>query len=207
MAEELTYQEKPLARLERREWDRMWIEDTTDLDVPRVLYIGDSISHGTYLHATRLSERRILFNNFSTSKALDNPYYYPTLKMFIEQCERRDAIIFNNGLHGWHLTEEEYGGLYLDFIKKISRDFPSIPIYLVLTTEVSPSAGNAERVLPRNEEAKRVAAKLGLEVIDLWSVSREIADMRTDGVHLKPEGYETLAGAIVGFIKERIKMR
>ena len=101
MAEQLTYEEKrSKTSLERREWDRMWIEDTTDAQEPRVLYIGDSISNGTYLCATKAAERKILFNNYATSKALDNPYFYPQLKMFIEQCERRDAIIFNNGLHG-----------------------------------------------------------------------------------------------------------
>lgn len=203
MSEQLTYEEKrSKTSLERREWDRIWIEDTTEATEPRVLYIGDSISHGTYLNATKAAERKILFNNYATSKALDNPYFYPQLKMFIEQCERRDAIIFNNGLHGWHLSEQEYGELYLEFIKKLKADYPTLPIYLVLTTEINADVGNSERVLPRNEQAMKVAEELGLEVIDLYSVSVENAELRTsDGVHFTPEGYEVLAKAVVDAIK------
>ena len=94
MAEELTYEEKARgARLERREWDRIWIEDTTEATEPRVLYIGDSISNGTHLNATKAAERKILFNCYATSKAVDNPYFYPQLKMFIEQCEKRLAVL------------------------------------------------------------------------------------------------------------------
>ncbi len=205
MAEELTYQEKSLYdRLEKYEWDRMWIEDTTDKEAKRVLYIGDSISNGTYSHAATASQRKILFNNFASSKALDNPFYYPTVKTFIEQCKRRDAIIFNNGLHGWHLSEEEYGRLYLEFIKKLKADFPDTPIYLVLTTETVGSK-NSPRVIPRNEQAKAVAEKLGLKIIDLYSASLDNTALHTsDGVHFTQEGYEALGHAIADFMKERI---
>jgi hypothetical protein len=207
MAEELTYEEKAReARLERREWDRIWIEDTTEATEPRVLYIGDSISNGTHLNATKAAERKILFNCYATSKAVDNPYFYPQLKMFIEQCEKRDAIIFNNGLHGWHLSEEEYSRGYLEIIKKLSSDYPSIPIYLALTTAVNAEVGNSERVVPRNEKVLEIARSLGLEVIDLYSVSVENARLHTsDGVHFTAEGYEALAEAVVAFIKERIE--
>ena len=184
----------------------MWWEHADTEGVPRVLYIGDSISNGTHLNATNAAERKILFNCYATSKAVDNPYFYPQLKMFIEQCEKRDAIIFNNGLHGWHLSEEEYGRGYLEIIKKLSSDYPTIPIYLALTTAVNAVVGGSERVVPRNEKVLEIASSLGLEVIDLYSVSVENARLHTsDGVHFTAEGYDALAEAVVAFIKERIE--
>ena len=198
MAQELTYQEKPLnERLEKYEWDRMWIEDTEDKTAKRVLYIGDSISNGTFSRATEAAERKILFNNFASSKALDNPFYYPAVNMFIEQCPKRDAIIFNNGLHGWHLSEDEYGKLYLEFISKLKADYPETPIYLVLTTATK-GRESSPRVAPRNEEAKKVAAELGLGVIDLYQASLDNAALLgKDGVHFSPDGYSALGKCVV----------
>ena len=203
MAELLTYQEKSLSeRLEKFEWDRMWIEDTTDKEAKRVLYIGDSISNGTFSQATVAAERKILFNNFASSKALDNPFYYPTVKSFIEQCQRRDAIIFNNGLHGWHLAESEYGELYLDFVKKLREDYPDVPLYIVLTTATE-GREYSPRVIPRNDEALKAAEALGLKVIDLYSASIENAALHTkDGVHFTPEGYAALGKFIVDNLGE-----
>jgi lysophospholipase L1-like esterase len=71
---------------------------------------------------------------------------------------------------------------------------------------VNAEVGGSERVAPRNEEVLRIAKSLGLEVIDLYSVSVENAQLHTsDGVHFTAEGYEALAEAVVDFIKERIK--
>ena len=203
MAQDLTYQDSPLeSRLEQYEWDRMWIEDTTNKDAKRVLYVGDSISNGTFSHATVAAERRILFNNFATSKALDNPFFYPAVKMFIEQCPKHDAIIFNNGLHGWHLSEEEYGKLYLKFINKLKADYPETPVYLVLTTATE-GRENSPRVATRNEEAKKVAAELGLGVIDLYQASLDNATLLAkDGVHFSPDGYSALGRCVVDSLAE-----
>ena len=101
-----TYEERDIKTpLETYEWDNVWFEHT-EIETPdRVLYIGDSISCATRTVATELSGYSVIFDGFGTSKGLDNPYYKPSLKAFAIQEPRRDAIIFNNGLHGWHLAE------------------------------------------------------------------------------------------------------
>lgn len=199
-----TYQDKPqLGTLEKYEWDRMWIEDTEDSDALRVLYIGDSISCKTFPFATKAAEREIIFNSFATSKALDNPSFYPSVVSFIEQCPRYDAIIFNNGLHGWHLAEEEYGRLYLEFMTKLRGDYPDTPICVVLTTATAASVPNSERSAPRNEQAQSVAKALGLPVIDLYTPSVENASyLEPDGVHFTVPGYTALAQALVEQLRD-----
>ena len=63
--DKFTYQDKPLSdRLEKYEWDRMWIEDTTDKTSKRILYIGASTSAKIFPHATEASGRSILFNTW-----------------------------------------------------------------------------------------------------------------------------------------------
>ena len=60
--------------LEKFEWDNVWWEQADVTGVPRVLYIGDSISCATRHVATEAAEGKIFFDEFGTSKAVDNPY-------------------------------------------------------------------------------------------------------------------------------------
>lgn len=54
--------------------------------------------------ATEALNGEILFDGFGTSKALDNPYFQQSLHLFAAQEGYRDLVLFNNGLHGWHLS-------------------------------------------------------------------------------------------------------
>ncbi len=105
------------AKLERFEWDNVWWEQT-DSHADRVLYIGDSISCGIRRRATEASVNTLLFDGFGTSKALDNPYFQNSVSMFAAQQGKRCAVLFNNGLHGWHLSDDdEYKKLYTQFLR------------------------------------------------------------------------------------------
>ena len=102
MMEEMTYEfEAREHQLETYEWDNVWWEHTEINDLPRVLYIGDSISCGTRRVATATADKKILFDGFGTSKALDNPYFKDSLHIFAQQQGKRAVVVFNNGLHGW----------------------------------------------------------------------------------------------------------
>ena len=71
---EFTYENKDTNfELETFEWDNVWLDHITYPTLPRVLYIGDSISCGTRRVATIASGEKLLFDGFGTSKALDNP--------------------------------------------------------------------------------------------------------------------------------------
>ena len=101
-----TYEsENKTSKLETLEWDNVWWEHTENNIDKRVLYIGDSISCGIRHQITRLSNNNILCDGFATSKAVDNPYFKETLKLFMKQQNKCDAILFNNGLHGGHLDD------------------------------------------------------------------------------------------------------
>ena len=79
MSSEFTFQsELNGLALEDLEWDNTWWEQAPDKSLPRVLYIGDSISCGTRRQATFAAESKILFDGFGSSKALDNPYFMST---------------------------------------------------------------------------------------------------------------------------------
>ena len=196
-----TYENNTLqTTLETYEWDNTWLEQASRRDVPRVLYVGDSISCGIRKIATEQAGGAFLFDGFGTSKALDNPYFLPALRLFAAQQSRCDVILFNNGLHGWHLKEEEYGRLYGEAVRCLLQEFPGVSLYCVLSTSTDNEA-RAARVAARNEAVLAVAEHYGLPVIDLHTVSVQYAHLRTDGVHFSKEGYAALSRCILSALK------
>ena len=183
-------------QLETWEWDNVMINHTEDTQGKRLLYIGDSISCGT--RGVANEKQGVHFDGFGTSKALDNPYFKPTLSLFARQQGRRDAVLFNNGLHGWHLDDAtEYKEYYEDFVKYLLEEFKGTPIYIVLTTYYS-NEKRVNRVVARNEVALEIAKKYDLPVIDLYTVSINNKDLLTeDGVHFTKAGYEKLGEKIL----------
>ena len=182
---------------ETYEWDNTWIEHAGDSNRKRVLYIGESISCGTRHIATNLTDCRILFDGFGTSKALDNPYFEDMLRLFAAQESRRDAVLFNNGLHGFHLDDKtEYRNDYDKMVQFLLSEFRNTPVFILLTTHVADEAQN-KRVILRNLAATEVAKKYHLPTIDLYSVSAAMPDQLTDGVHFTQSGYQALAQTIL----------
>ena len=203
MSSEFTFQsELNGLALEDLEWDNTWWEQAPDKFLPRVLYIGDSISCGTRRQATFAAESKILFDGFGSSKALDNPYFEDSLRLFAKQQGYRQAVLFNNGLHGWHLEDSgSYAEYYLKTLRFLKAEFKNTPVAVVLTTAVSDPVRN-ERVKERNKAALSAAAQIGCHVIDLFSVSVKYSHLRSgDGVHFSDEGYTKLAEKIVKEVK------
>lgn len=196
---QFTYEsENTKTPLETYEWDNVWIEQTGNTTANRVLYIGDSISCGTRQIATRVSEETYLFDGFGTSKALDNPYLFDAIHLFAQQLTKTQTVIFNSGLHGWHLDDEtEYGEYYEKAIKFLLSEFDGKKIFLVLTTSVADSEREA-RVNKRNAAVLSLAKKYNLPVIDLYSTAVEFANLRCDdGVHYSGVGYNKFAEKIL----------
>ena len=181
---------------ETYEWDNTWIDHPND-DVKRILYIGDSIACSTRNGATELAEGKMVFDLFGTSKAVDNPYFKDALTVFANQQGRRDAILFNNGLHGWHLDDAtEFKKYYEDMLKFILGQFKGTPVAIVLSTFINREDVN--RVILRNNVMRELAEKYNLSVIDLFSVSENAKTLlQEDKVHFTVEGYMRLAKKIV----------
>lgn len=196
---EYTEQKTPL---ETYEWDNVWIEQTGNIGANRVLYIGDSISCGTRQIATRVSENAYLFDGFGTSKALDNPFLFDAIHLFAAQLPKIQTVIFNNGLHGWHLDDAtEYGEYYEKAIKFLLREFDGKKIFLLLTTSVADTE-REERVKIRNDVVKSLAQKYNLPIIDLYSTAALYTEFRLDdGVHYSGAGYNKFALKILEEIK------
>lgn len=192
-------------RLETYEWDKVWIEHANADDLTRVLYIGDSISCATRTVATAKAEGKLYFDGFGTSKALDNPYFQDSVRIFAKQQGTRRAVVFNNGLHGWHLDDEtEYAEAYEKMILFLLKEFSGTPLALLTTTHVA-NEDREKRVIKRNQLMADLAKKYDLPVIDFYTITKEHADLLSpDGVHLSKDGYKLLAEELVKRVSEII---
>ena len=121
------------------------------------------------------------------------------------ELPRPSIILFNNGLHGFRLSAEEYGRYYADFVDFLKFNFPETPIILVLTTDVKESPETTEKVVARNEQVLKIAAKKGCEVADLFNVSMEIESFHTDPFHFTDDGYSLLADVLIKKIEEVLR--
>ena len=191
--------------LETYEWDNLWIDHANVENLNRVLYIGDSISCATRRVATAKAEGKLYFDGFGTSKALDNPYFQDSVRIFAKQQGTRKAVVFNNGLHGWHLDDEtEYAKTYEEMINFLLKEFPKTPLALIATTHVAREDREA-RVIKRNNVMKALATKYGLPVIDFYTITNEHTELLSaDGVHLSKDGYALLAEELVKRVGEII---
>lgn len=203
MKSEFTYQaESIVSPLETYEWDNTWLERITEKSKKRVLYIGDSISCGIRRFATDAARGEILFDGFGTSKAIDNPFYFDSIRLFAAQEGERSAVLFNNGLHGWHLSAKEYAQHYEKMILFLKSEFKDTPLYLLLSTPVRNNPERKEEIIKRNKEVIRLSKKYGIKTVDVFSFAEEIKELgKDDGVHFTDEGYEALAKSLLSEIK------
>ena len=134
---------------------------------------------------------------------LDNPYLLESIKLFKKQSPKYDAVYVNNGLHGWHLDDEnDYPAYYEQMLCNILDEFKDSKVVIVLTTAVAKEERHG-RVKVRNGAVKKLAEKYNLDVIDLYTVSEENMNLLgDDGVHFTHDGYTVLSEYLVGEIKK-----
>lgn len=199
-----TFEAESKTPLETYEWDNVWFEHANNPEQLRVLYIGDSISCGTRHQATAATGEKIYFDGIGTSKAIDNPYLKASIRLYAAQQERRNAVIFNNGLHGFHLSTEEYAEHYENIVKFLLEEFAGTTVALVLSTTVKKEE-TAKKVIERNNAVLNIADKYNLPIIDIHTTSvARLSEIDEDGVHFSQAGYMPFANVIVKRLQELV---
>lgn len=188
------------AKLETFEWERIWWEHIDDPEKPRALIIGDSVSCGYRDILNKMLQGEIYLDGLGTSKAVDNPLFPKLIDYMYCQYQEYNTILFNNGLHGWHLSDDDFEKYYRELLCYVKKCFSDKRIVVILSTpvrkarELSVFDARNERVLERNRRAVLIAHEVGAEVLDLYSGLVEHPEMyREDGVHLLENGYTFLA--------------
>ena len=208
----MTYEENARTiPLETYEWDDIWYDHAPSEDKPRILLVGDSISRGYRTPVISALNDKYHTDNWASSKAVDNPAYIKQLDLVLSQAKDYKLIHMNNGLHGWHLSTEEYKLHYEKIICHIKENYPDTKLVLCLTTPVRNSktkelADRNSLVISRNEAVLELACKYDLPVTDLYnSPLLESSATYTDTVHQNEDGYKLLTGIVNSKIREVLK--
>ncbi len=184
------------------EWAIFRWEQTNDTKLPRVLLIGDSITNGYTPQVRTLLKDRAHVDMLATSKSVCDPAFL--LEVTLATDGYKHAVIhFNNGLHGWHLTDAQYEAGLRRLVEKLRALAPQAKlVWGNCTTSVTlpdkqlnPTA-NAT-VIRRNEIAARVMTELGIPIDDLYGAIVDHSDWHSDSLHFNAEGYAALAQSIV----------
>ncbi|MBR4959831.1 MAG: SGNH/GDSL hydrolase family protein [Clostridia bacterium] len=184
---------------ERFEWIHSWCDYTERNDLPRVLLIGDSITHGYQTKVRELLAGKYLVDYIATSYSVDCVFYNQLISAFAADS-KYDVIHFNHGLHGGHMTTEVYASGMDALTASLSR----IGKVILVTSTKTYNPGTDTptdfhtKVVERNAALIPLAEKYGCTIDDLYAVSASLplSAYSPDGTHFAEDGYTALAKAV-----------
>jgi lysophospholipase L1-like esterase len=202
--------EPPRVVRENIEWLDVWIPGNAVKDQPRVLLIGDSITRGYYKTVEDKLKGKAVVARLATSKSLGDPALLDEVRLVLGQA-KFDVVHFNNGMHGWGYTEEEYAKAMPDLVATIRKGAPNAKLFWATTTPVRVSGKPAEidpkteRVKARNKAAAGVMAKEKVATDDLFALVIDRPEWFTnDGVHLNAKGSAAMGEQVADAVLKQL---
>ena len=125
---------------------------------------------------------------------------------------RFEVVHFNNGLHGFGYSEEEYQKSFPDLVATIHKHAPKAKLIWATTTPMRQSgklevfADGSKRVEARNKIAEGIVAKEGITTDDLYGLVKDHPEYWSrDGVHFNGQGITAQAEQVSKRILDSIK--
>ena len=195
---------------ERIEWIDIWVTDADHDDLPRVLLVGDSIARGYFGPVEKQLAGKACCARLTTSKCVSDPTFDDDLLLLLKQYKFA-AIHFNNGLHGWGYTEDEYRDGLLRTVAAVKQHSGDAKFIWATTTPIRESSDlqkfseRTERVKVRNKLAAEIMKEHGVLTNNLFELVKDQADWQsTDGVHFNANGNEGLAKQVAESVAKQL---
>lgn len=175
---------------EQIEWTWEVRPEHVDASLPNVLLEGDSISRNYFPEVTRDLEGIANVYLMASSICVGDPRLSAELASFAKMEGVRFRVVhFNNGMHGWDYSEEEYKAGFPAYLAAIHHNFPGAALIWATTTPVrrekEPGPTNA-RIDARNAIAMNFVHDMTVD--DQHAVMAKHADLYQDDVHFNNEG-------------------
>jgi lysophospholipase L1-like esterase len=201
---------EPTVKRENIEWTQIWVPDLHKTDLPRVLLVGDSICQGYYDGVAKDLQGKAYAAKLATSASLGDPALLEQMKYLLSNY-KFDVIHFNNGLHGFDYTEQEYQRDILKLLAMFKEEAPNAKLIWATSTPMRNPANlqeikpENERVVARNKIAVAIAAQQGIPVDNLYALVVDHPEYWIDdGTHFKPEGQAVQAKQVAKHILEAL---
>jgi len=193
---------------ERIEWIDIWVTDADKTDLPRVLLVGDSITRGYFNAVEKHLAGKAYCARLTTSKCVSDPTFNDDLQLMLKQY-KFSVIHFNNGLHGWGYTEDQYRDGLLTTVVAVKEHSGDAKFIWATTTPVREKsdlatfAEKTDRVKVRNKLASEIMAEQQVTTDELFELVKDHADWTSgDGVHFNAGGNEVLAKQVAESVAE-----
>ena len=207
----ISFAADPVRRVIREniEWLDVWVPGNNNHEMPKVLLIGDSITRGYFKEVEDRLKGQFVVCRLTTSKSVGDPGLIAEVNLVLSQSHF-DVVHFNNGLHGWDYTEEEYAKALPELVTAIRKGAPGAKLIWASTTPVRVAdkletiSEKTERVQARNAIAAKLMATEKMVVNDLFSLLADKSEWYSrDGVHLNAKGTTALGTQVAEMLKPK----
>ena len=205
-----TFAEPPPPGREGIEWCDIWISHANETNKPRVLLIGDSITRGYYKAVEQRLGGKAFVAQLATSAFISDPMLQQQIALVLDNT-KFDVIHFNNGMHGWQHSEEEYRKAFPHFLATIKKHAPNAKLIWAATTPFrqatnTPASDSIqrknERVAARNVIALKFAKAENIPLNDLNTLVADHSEYHSDDVHFNREGIAAQAEQVAALIEK-----
>ncbi|MFP5206568.1 MAG: SGNH/GDSL hydrolase family protein [Acidobacteriota bacterium] len=200
---------KPIT--EKIEWTWTDRPETPAPDLPNVLLEGDSITRAYYPEVANGLKGIANVYLFATSACSGDPRLPGQLRDYFQMMGLHFAVIhFNNGMHGWGYTEQQYAAGLHDMLAALRRGAPGAkPIWASTTPvlhDVPDGASNA-RIDARNRLADATMTRAGIALDHQHALMLRHQDLHKGDVHYTPAGSALQAAQVAAQVRSALKTR
>lgn len=188
----------PLLVTEKIEWTWTDRPESPLPGLPNVLLVGDSITRAYYPAVS--SELKGVANVylFATSASSGDPRLPRQLDDYFNMIAVNFAVIhFNNGMHGWGYSEQQYAGGLTGMVEALRAGAPQAKLIWADTTPVRKEVLDSGASNARIDERNRLAAEFmsrekmtreKIPIDDQHGLMLKHSDLHSDDVHYSDQG-------------------
>jgi len=177
---------------EKIEWTWADRPEHPDPNLPNVLLLGDSITRGYYSETARLLTGHANCFLFATSASSGDPRLPQQIAAYSEIGPLTFAVVhFNNGMHGWAYTEQQYNDGLPSLISALHRLAPHAKLIWATTTPVLISddgGATNSRIDERNRLALALMRQKLILIDDQHTLMLDHQDLHQGNVHFTAAG-------------------
>ena len=197
---------------EKIEWTWTDRPDSPAAALPNVLLVGDSITRGYYPATAKELDGVANVYLFATSASSGDKRLPEQLRDYFAMMGLKFAVIhFNNGMHGWGYTEQDYARGLPGMIRSLREGMPHAALVWANTTPVLHDSTKGESTNARIDERNRLAAEImvreGIAIDDQHALMLKHADLHNGDVHFTDAGYAVQAEQVARSVRAELEKK
>jgi lysophospholipase L1-like esterase len=196
---------------EKIEWTWTDRPEAPVAGLPNVLLEGDSITRAYYPAVANDLKGVANVYLFATSACSGDPRLPGQLRDYFSMMGLHFAVVhFNNGMHGWGYTEQQYAAGLSAMLETLRSGAPAAKLIWASTTPVLhdvPDGASNARIDARNRLADAFMAKEDIPLDDQHRLMLQHQDLHNGDVHYTTEGSAVQAAQVAASIRKALGVR